>query len=395
MSKFAQILHKKEILTIGLMSGTSMDGIDAALVRLRGNGEKTNVDLLHFMTYEYPADLRDKLLQISQVGAGSVEQICTLNFVVGEYFSDAALEICRQGDIDPANLDLIGSHGQTIHHLPNRTKVYNKFIGSTLQIGEPAVIANRTGILTVANFRSADMAVGGQGAPLIPYFDYLVFQSNQKNRVILNIGGISNFTVLKRNCSRNSVIAYDTGPGNMVINSLMKNLFDKEFDESGKIALSGKVSNQLLENLKKHPYFEKSIPKSTGREKFGDVFVSEILKKAGKLRLTKEDIIATVTELTSWSIADALKYSSLDISDVDELIVSGGGVHNKVIMASLKEKFNHSKILSTDDFGISSDAKEAICFAVLANETISGNPANVSSVTGAKRPAILGTISYA
>ena len=390
-----QVKKKEEKLAIGLMSGTSMDGIDAALVRIKGYGENTTLELVNFMTYNYPGELREELIAISQPGNGTVDQICQLNFIVGEYFSDAVLEICKKSGVNSSKVDIIGSHGQTIHHLPNQKKIFNKLSRSTLQIGEPAVIANRTGVLTVANFRSADIAENGQGAPLIPYFDYLILQSKSKNRVILNIGGISNFTILKKGCTRDDVIAYDTGPGNMVINSLMKVFFEKDFDESGTVALQGTFSKRLLNDLKTHPFFSKPIPKSTGREEFGNAFVTEILSKADELGLSKNDVIATATELTAWSIADALKFSTIDINNVDELIVSGGGIYNEAIMASLKNKFWNCEVHVTDDFGIPADAKEAMCFAVLANETISGNPSNLPSVTGANRPTILGTISFA
>lgn len=381
-------------MAIGLMSGTSMDGIDCSLVKIKGFGNDTKIDLIEFKTYCYPEKLIEKLIEISQPGNGTVDQICCLNFVVGEYFADAALDICKQAGIKPSQIDIIGSHGQTIHHLPDKADVFGKSVRSTLQIGEPAVIANRAGIVTVANFRSADMAENGQGAPLIPYFDFLLFQSIERNRVVLNIGGIANFTILQKKCTKKDVLAYDTGPGNMVINSLMKKLFEKDFDESGKVASNGNVSEKLLDELKKHSYFNKPVPKSTGREEFGNNFVNHVLENGKELGLPNEDIIATVTELTAWSIADALRFSPIEINEVDELIVSGGGVYNEAIMKSLKEKFKRSEISTTEKYGIPSDAKEAICFAVLANETVSGIPSNLPSVTGANRPVILGTIAF-
>jgi anhydro-N-acetylmuramic acid kinase len=317
-----------------------------------------------------------------------------LYFVVGEYFADAVLEICRLSNIDVSQVDLIGSHGQTIHHLPVTARSYNKAIKSTLQIGEPAVIANRTGCTTVANFRYADMALGGEGAPLVPYFDYLQFKSNESNRIILNLGGIANITILKKNCTDADVLAYDTGPGNMVIDALIKKFYNREYDEDGSTALKGKISEQLLSILLKHPFFKKAIPRSTGREEFGNLFVEQVLAAGNKLQLRPEDIIATVTELTACSIAQSLKFSPLQIEQVDELIVSGGGIHNQAIMKSLSRYFYNSKILRTDDFNIPGDAKEAICFAVLANETIAGNRANLPSATGAKQQTILGSVYF-
>jgi anhydro-N-acetylmuramic acid kinase len=390
-----KLINKDQKLVVGLMSGTSMDGIDSVLVKIKNSGIRTEIELINFQTFPYPDQLRDELLEISQPGQGAIDKICRLNFVVGEYFADAVVEICRLSNVALSQVDLIGSHGQTIHHLPDEILAFNKAIRSTLQIGEPSVIATRTGCNTVANFRSADMALGGQGAPLVPYFDYLLFHSDDLNRVILNIGGIANITILKKKSTVVDVLAYDTGPGNMVINALMNRFYHKNYDETGLTALKGKISEVLLSSLLQHPFFNKPIPKSTGREEFGKSFIEQILAKSNKFKLKPEDIIATVTELTACTIADSLKFSLLSIEDVDELIISGGGVHNQAIVDSLTRYFYNSKILRTDDFAIPGDAKEAICFAVLANETIAGNPANLPSVTGAGRPTILGAIYYA
>ncbi|MFX0139739.1 MAG: anhydro-N-acetylmuramic acid kinase [Candidatus Hodarchaeota archaeon] len=392
MQPLIKLINKTEKFVIGLMSGTSLDGIDAALIKIRNNGIDTKVNLLNFHTFPYAEQLKNELLEISQPGQGTVDQICRLNFVVGEYFSDAVLEICKLSNLDVSQVDLIGSHGQTIHHLPDKIIYFNKSIRSTLQIGEPSVIANRTGCVTVANFRSADVAQDGQGAPLVPYFDFLMFHSAKRNRVVLNIGGIANITILRKNGTANDVLAYDTGPGNMVINALMKKFYNKDYDENGSIALTGEISETLLSKLLQHHFFNKSIPKSTGREQFGDLFIIDLLNQSTKLKLKAKDIIATVTELTVRSIMAALKFSPLPIEQIDELIISGGGIHNQAILKSLINSFRHSDILKTDHFNVPGDAKEAICFAVLANETISGNCANLPSVTGAKRATILGTI---
>ncbi|MCU0642680.1 MAG: anhydro-N-acetylmuramic acid kinase [bacterium] len=393
MHPFVKLIKRREKLVVGLISGTSMDGIDAALVRLNGNGSATKIELLNFETFPYPDRLKANLLRIAQPGNGTVDEICWMNFVLGEYFADAVYGICNLARIDIHQVDLIGSHGQTIHHLPDQQTLFDKSIRATLQIGEPSVIANRTGVVTVANFRSADLALQGQGAPLIPYFDYLMFQSCTLNRIMLNIGGIANITILKKNTPIQEVSAYDTGPGNMVIDALMRQLYDKEFDENGLIARSGKVSEDLLSELFEHPFFCKPIPKSTGREEFGSSFVDNLIKSGARYKLSPEDIIATATELTARSIFDSLKFTSLRTDEVDELLISGGGSHNNAITESLKKYFSKSDVLRTDHYNIPVDAKEAICFAVLANETISGNPGNLPSVTGAARQAILGTIS--
>ncbi len=394
MHPIIKLLNKKDKFVIGLMSGTSMDGIDAALTRIQNFGPETKIELLHFETFAYPDDLRKSLLKIAESGETTAKQLCELNFVVGEYFADAALAICRNSRFDHSRIDLIGSHGQTIQHLPQEASVMNKTIRSTLQIGEPAIIANRVGCPTVGNFRSADIALGGQGAPLVPYVDYILFRSSDYNRVILNIGGIANITVLRRACESREVVAFDSGPGNMVIDAIAFHFYGVSYDDKGQMALKGGVSDQLLSSMLAHPYFSRPIPKSTGREEFGRSFVDQILAAARKLLLPPQDILATATELTARSIADAVKLAGLSITQVHELIVSGGGTNNQAIMKALARHFKNSRVLRSDNFQIPSDAKEAICFAILANETIAAIPANLPSVTGAQRPTVLGAIYF-
>ncbi len=393
MHRLSELFKKEDKKIIGLMSGTSLDGIDVALVRILDKGQNTKIDLRKFISVPYQPELKSRLKIISQAKSGTVDEICRLNFVMAEFYVEAIRELCDTAQVPISEIDLIGSHGQTIHHLPDLEMVFGKNIRSTLQIGEPAIIAAKTGVITVGNFRSADMALGGQGAPLVPYFDFIFFSSDQYNRVLLNIGGIANITVLPKAVSSDQVKAFDTGPGNMVIDALMQLLFGQPYDKDGEMAQSGTVSKELLDELKRFPFFQKPAPKSTGREDFGDKFVRQILVLAQSLNLSATDIIATATELTVSTIAEAMKFSSLKITTVDQLIVSGGGSHNQFIMNALKKSFPSSDILLSADFGIPVDAKEAICFAVLANETICGCAANLPSVTGAKRPAILGSIS--
>ncbi|MDZ7375426.1 MAG: anhydro-N-acetylmuramic acid kinase, partial [candidate division KSB1 bacterium] len=233
MHPIIKLAKKTDKFVIGLMSGTSMDGIDAALTRIKNFGLDTEVELIHFQMFPYPNALRKRLLEIAESGKTNAAELCQLNFVVGEYFADAAINICRNAHFDLSKIDLIGSHGQTIQHLSNEVSMMNKSIRSTLQIGEPAVIANRLGCVTVGNFRSADIALGGQGAPLVPYVDYILFRSNELNRVILNIGGIANLTVLRRGCSASEVMAFDSGPGNMVIDALVSHFYGLPYDEDG------------------------------------------------------------------------------------------------------------------------------------------------------------------
>ncbi len=386
------LYHKKEKLVIGLMSGTSLDGIDAALVKIFNSGKDTKIEMVNFFTMPYPDELVDKLLNISQSCQTTIEEICRLNIVVAEYYLDAIKQLCRRSKVDLARVDLIGSHGQTIQHLPNVESYIGKKIRSTLQIGDPSLLASRTGIVTVANFRNADLALGGQGAPLVPYFDYLIFSSSRLNRILLNIGGIANVTILPKNCRLENVIAFDTGPGNMVIDRLMQILYNQPFDNHGSVAQQGKVSLPLLEKLLAFSYFKKAPPKSTGREEFGDEFVAKVIELGSQIKLPDYDLIATATELTARSIFDGISKGASEFALPDQIIVSGGGMFNRSLMTALRKLFDKTEILTSDELGISGEAKEALCFAVLANETISGNPANLPSVTGASRPAILGAI---
>ncbi len=394
MHRLLNLQSKSTRLGIGLMSGTSVDGIDAALVKIQGCGLQTQVELLHFINHAYPAGLREQLLEISKPGGGNVETICRMNVLVGELFAQASLALLEAAEVDPEKVDFIGSHGQTIHHLPESEKMFGIDIRATLQIGEASVICKRTGILTVADFRPADLALQGQGAPLVPYFDFLIFRSEEKNRALVNVGGISNFTLLKAAGSIDDVHAYDTGPGNMLIDWLMQMLFAIPYDFGGEIALQGNVSPELLDFAMKHPYLEILPPKSTGREAFGSEFAQSFLQEAKRLNMQKNDIIASASEFTVRSLAEAYRRDVAPDLLVDEFIISGGGTHNRYLMNRFEAELAPAVTKTTDVFGLSSDAKEAICFAVLANETLSGNSGNVPSATGASGATILGKLCF-
>jgi anhydro-N-acetylmuramic acid kinase len=387
---FSALQRKKSKLVVGLMSGTSADGIDAALVHISGSGTSTRITQLAFDTYPYPARLRELVLAISVPGRGSVDLLCELNILIAHFSSDAVKKIARKARVKLSDIDLIGSHGQTVHHLPRPKRTFGKIVRSTLQIGDPSTIAKLTGVPTVGDFRVADMAVGGEGAPLVPSFDYLMFRSKTRNRILLNLGGIANFTALPKNCSVTQVQAFDTGPANMIIDALMMKLYGKKCDAGGRIALRGSIVPELLFDLMSLPYFKQRPPKSTGREVFGTMLLPKILKYRARLR--SEDLIATVTELTAFSVFDQYKRFIADQMRADEVLVSGGGVHNRAIMEALKDYFRPARVRRLESTGFSSDAKEAMCFAVLANQTISEQPGNVPSVTGAARPVILGKI---
>jgi len=390
MSILTALQKKRTKLIVGLISGTSADGIDAALVRVTGNGTSTRVKQIAFDSYPYPAGLRALILNNSLPGTGSVDLICELNILIAHFFADAVRKIARKARVVVSDIDLIGSHGQTVHHLPKPKRVFGKTIQSGLQIGDPSTIAKLTGITTVGDFRAGDMAVGGQGAPLVSYFDYLMFRSKTKNRILINLGGIANFTALPRNCSTRDVTAFDTGPANMVIDALMMEFYGKKFDRDGRVALNGSVSPELLSDLMTLPYFRQRPPKSTGRELFGAMVLPRILKYRAKLKT--EDLIATVTRWTAFSVFDQYKRFVARKMKADEVIASGGGTHNRAIMEALQGYFMPSPVRKIESAGFSSDAKEAICFAILANETISEHPANVPSVTGASRSVVLGKI---
>ncbi|MBI3194210.1 MAG: anhydro-N-acetylmuramic acid kinase [Ignavibacteriae bacterium] len=390
MNKLIQLKGKKKKLVIGLMSGTSADGIDAALTEIQGSGIQTKVNALAFGTYPYPSGFKKFLLKNSDAKTARLDEIARLNFLIGEMFADAAHRICKKPKVKIENVDLIGSHGQTIHHLPEKKPMFGKVVRATMQIGEPCVIAKRTGVLAIGDFRVADVAVGGTGAPLVPYVDFLLFRSDKKNRALLNIGGITNITILPKACSINEMFAFDTGPGNMIVDSLMQKYFNQSFDTNGEVASSGKLIPELLRWMMQHSYFKKKPPKSTGREMFGELFVKEILSRTKGKQV--ENVIATVTEFTALTVYDSYLRFIKKKTKVDELIVSGGGVHNSYLMDALQRYFSGVIVSSIEKFGMSSDSKEAVAFAILANEMISGNPSNVPTATGAKRRTALGKI---
>jgi anhydro-N-acetylmuramic acid kinase len=393
LEKLLELRKKETKVIVGLMSGTSADGVDVAVVEVKGNGKDTKIKTIGWRTFPFEKDLKWLILKNSQPETSRVDEICRLNFLIAQIYADSVFKTLEELNLKPSEVDLIGSHGQTIQHLPNAVEMFGYRVKSTLQIGDPGVIAKLTGIPTVGNFRIGDVALGGEGAPLVPYFDYLIFGSDEINRLVLNIGGIANFTVLKRNCDVEEVIAFDTGPGNMVVDALVKIFFRKDYDEDGKIAQSGTVSQELLSKMSQHPFIAKKPPKSTGREEFGSAFVEKILKWSEEISLDPKDIIATVSEFTAYAVYKNYEFFIKPNVEIDEIIVSGGGAKNKFMVSALERYFKVPVKLS-DEFGISSDAKEAICFAVLANETISGNPANIKSVTGAVKRTILGGVYF-
>jgi len=382
------ILSKRVRRVIGLSSGTSMDGMDAALVDIRGCGSETSVRLLAFTTLPFRPDIRERLARVAGIDGGPSREICLLNVEVAEAAAAAAEEVARKAAVPMEEVDLIGSHGQTICHLPGDDP------RASLQIGEGAVVAERTGVTTVSNFRARDLAAGGQGAPLIPYVDWLLFRSEEEGRALLNLGGIANVTLLPRGLGLETVTAFDTGPGNMVIDGLSRILSADEapFDRNGDRAGEGRLVEGLLTRLLEHPYFRERPPKSTGREVFGETFVEQVMEMGRALGASNEDLLATATELTARTVAQAIAVWVADPASVGRMIVSGGGIHNRTLMKRLSTLMKPIPVVRLEEMGFPSDAKEAIAFAVLANETAHGLPSNVPGATGARRAVVLGEL---
>jgi len=385
-----------KLLLIGLMSGTSADGIDAALVEIEGEGRSTRVSLRRFLCVPHPESMREAILRAcSEEGAASPD-ICALNFALGESFADAAIQAAAAAGVELSAIDAIASHGQTIWHQPEPVEIAGRSLRGTLQLGEPAVIAARTGCQVVSGFRTADMAAGGQGAPLVPFFDWAVLTSDTESRAILNIGGIANVTHLPRGATIHEVLAFDTGPGNMVSDELAYrySMGEKRFDENGDWATRGTPNLRIAESfLELHPFFEQPPPKSTGREVFGNRFVDGLMAVRERGKGSAANMIATAVYITAKSIADAFETWLVPRGGVDTVIVGGGGTHNKTLMENLKELLAPVRITTHEEFGIPNDAKEAMAFALLAYETLHGRPSNVPSATGASRRVILGSIT--
>lgn len=386
IDKLQQIVGKEKRLAVGLMSGTSLDGIDAALVEIKSSSTETIVKLVDFDTLDFNIEERNRILKMCDPETSSVDEICDMNVYLGEKMADAAIKVIKKAEISPSDVDFISSHGQTIYHIPDKY--------ATLQIGELAVIATKTGIVTVGDFRPNDMAVGGQGAPLVPFVDYLLFSHKEKGRALINIGGISNVSVIEAGAKSEDVIAFDMGPGNMLIDAIVTiGTNDKyTYDANGDFAAKGKVCCKWLDEIiDTDGFLLKSPPKSTGRESYTYELAKEFYDKGIELNLSFEDIVATITAYTTESIILHFKKFIDTDCRIDEVIISGGGVYNKTIMNAL-EKGLKQDVTSMDEWNFSSDAKEAIAFAVLGNEFLHGNVNNLPSATGAGRGASMGKL---
>jgi anhydro-N-acetylmuramic acid kinase len=385
------------MLVLGMMSGTSADGIDVALARIAGKPPKLSIKLEGHHHVHFSSVMRKAILRVAGAGVIGAGEISQLNFALGEEFALAALAACKGWRVPMRRISLIGSHGQTIYHqgTPSSLAGHSR-ISSTLQIGEPSVIAERTGVTTIADFRPADMAAGGQGAPLVPFVDYLLYRHPKRNRVALNIGGIANVTVIPAGAKPKDVFGFDTGPGNMIVDALVEEFTHgrARYDKDSEMALRGWMLPKLLGEMMEHPYLHKEPPKTAGREQFGQAYAKRIIAWSKKHRAKPADVVRTATIFTSLSIGAAFQKFILPRTQVDELIVSGGGARNTLMMVYLAAILPGFSVVSSDHFGIPPESKEALAFAILAYESFYGRPNNLPSATGAHHPAVLGKLVH-
>ncbi|MGA8763529.1 MAG: anhydro-N-acetylmuramic acid kinase [Candidatus Sulfotelmatobacter sp.] len=409
------IRTKKGMIVAGVMSGTSADGINVALVRVGdgvrtgsrpapvaaansgGQGRPLEIKLLGHAEYPYSKKLQAAILAAMNASDARVAELARLNFLLGELYAEAVLATQRRVRI---TAQLVGCHGQTLYHQGEARVFLGRPLAATWQTGEAAIIAARVGVPVVSDFRSADIAVGGKGAPLVPFVDYLLFRDSRTGRILQNIGGIANLTAIPAGTDTNDVIAFDTGPGNMVIDAVTRKLFGRPFDRGGKIASTSVPLEPVIERILHDGFFRRKPPKTAGREEFGREFVRDFLQSCGRAR--KQDVVATATALTARSIADAVRRfvvkpaGSTRRKAFGEMILSGGGTRNGTLVAMLAAALAPLGVglRFSDEFGLPSEAKEAVAFAVLAYETWHQRPSNLPSATGAKRAAVLGKISY-
>lgn len=380
------------MIVAGVMSGTSADGINVALVRIQTRrGASGKPALIGHAEYPYAVNIRRAVLAAMNAQSASVADLSRLNFLLGELYADAVLATQKRFRV---KADLVGCHGQTIYHQGESAPYLGRTVAVTWQTGEGAVVAARVGAPCVSDFRPADMAVGGKGAPLVPFLDYLFYRDSRVGRIVQNIGGIANLTAIPAGAGPEKVIAFDTGPGNMVIDAVMERLFGKRFDRGGRVAASGTVDDGAIAKLMRTPFFREKPPKTAGREEFGREFVAKFVRLCG--RTNKANVAATATAFTVRSIADAVQRFVLRRARFAEMVVSGGGAKNPTLMGMLANELSTLGVAlrTSDEFGIPAEAKEAVAFALMAYETWHRRPSNVPSATGAKRSAVLGKISY-
>jgi anhydro-N-acetylmuramic acid kinase len=394
MNKLIQFQNKSRLKIIGVMSGTSCDGVDLALIEIEGSGVQTKFMLISTYHQPYSEQQKSSILSMIEQAKISLKEISQVNFYLAKLWADAIGKMLKREKISKNDIDLIGSHGQTFYHHPEDEIFIDMKTKSTLQLGDPGVLAQLTGITTIGDFRVPDIALQGQGAPLVPFVDWILFSKLKKNILVLNIGGIANITFIPTDGRKEKVIAFDTGPGNMLIDQLMQRMYELPYDKDGEKAFLGKFSEKLFNYLQKNDsYPAKKPPKSTGREQYGKDFIITLIRWALRRRIPEPDVIHTVSKYTAFTIWQAT--DRFLKKDIDILCIGGGGSHNKFLLRSLSDYFDNTEIKKSGEFGIDEDFKEAICFAVLANELIRGNPTNLPGITGAVKPAFLGKICLA
>jgi anhydro-N-acetylmuramic acid kinase len=392
LARVRDYLVREEHLVVGLMSGTSADAVDAALVRFHGHGLASTHEVVAFRSIRLEDALRREIHALAADRSPELERIMRLDAALGERFGAAVLELLTMAGVDPRTVDAVGSHGQTVRHLP---RAANRGEALTLQLGCPSVLAERTGIAVVSDFRTRDTAAGGEGAPLVPLFDWWCYHSDRESRVLLNIGGMANVTHIARSAPIEDMMAFDTGPGNAILDSLANQFLGEPVrqDEGGRMAARGTPSETLLMELLADPFFAAPPPRSTGRERFGARFAEEVRRKGESAGLSPEDIMATAVELTASSIALGVNLFLVPRGGVDVVGASGGGVRNPVLMRALERRLAPVRLVGVEAFGGDAASKEAVAFAFLAHQTLSGEAGNVPGATGARRPVVLGHIT--
>lgn len=388
-----KLLQKPSRIVLGFMSGTSADGVDAALCHITGCGLTTQVEQLSFTFVPFPQEVRDEILRLASGESACAADFCRINFLLGQLYCEAGEAACREAGISKGQIDLIGNHGQTLWHIPAEEEYLGRRQRSTLQLGEDALLAECFGCPVVGDFRVRDMAAGGLGAPLVPYTEFLLYRRPDEWVALQNIGGIGNVTVLPANCTLDQVFAFDTGPGNMVIDAVISRLTNGRmtYDDGGAMAAQGKLHPELLRWMLDDPYLSKKPPKTTGRELYGPVYVDRLMEKAGTLNVAPTDLLHTVTQFTAETIAYGLRRFSPQMPQ--RLIVGGGGSLNRCLMEQLRQMLPECRVMTNEDLGLNSSAKEAVAFAVLANETIFASCNNAPSATGARHSVVMGKIS--
>ncbi len=392
MSAYPISFAKPSSLAIGLMSGTSADGMDAALVEISGFGLSTRVRQIAFLSLPYPAEVRNAILALAKGESGGSHELCLFHFLMGQLSLEACLAVCKKAGVSPSRVDFVGSHGQTLYHAPLQEPYLGRAVRGTLQLGEPSVISEGMGCPVVSDFRVRDLAAGGLGAPLVPYTEYLLYRSETETVGLQNVGGIGNLTVLPKGGGLSDTIAFDTGPGNMVMDALAERITGGalRYDEGGRIAAGAAVSAALLAFLMDDPYLEKRPPKTTGREEYGQPYVERLIRRGRELELTLPDMLATATRFTAECVRVGVE-RFLTVKP-DRLIVGGGGSRNPYLLACLRDALG-IPVQTNEDLGLDSDAKEAVAFAILANERLHGICNNAPSATGAAHPVVMGKVS--